>query len=195
LGGFCISFSGGGVVKKNALPHLRKKALVWAACLAALSVAGVRPLWAENGFKDYAKGDYPSAAEAFREQAKDSSKAVPGYNMGNALYKQGRFDESSKAYADAIQKDPKLEEGWYNLGNSLYRQDRWKDAIEAYQGALTLRGNDEDAKYNLELAQQQLKKEPKKDKSPPKDQPPQPTPTPNKGNSGQENKKGQNPDP
>jgi len=162
---------------------------VGAACfLAFVLIAPARA----DGFKEYEKGRFDKAEEAFRRQAEDTSKAQPGYNLGNALYRQGRFEESSKAYSEALAKDPNLQAGWYTLGNALYRQDRFQDAVEVYQRALSLRSDDEDAKFNLELARQQLKKDPKKDKSQKKEEP---TPTPNKGDQGNEDKKGQGQDP
>ncbi len=183
-------------------PDLRPALLVWA--LLGFFTPGL--LSARSGVEAYHSGDYAIAEEGFREQAVDSREAGPSYNLGNALYRQGRFDEAANAYQESLQKNPRLEDGWYNLGNALFRQDRFKDAIRAYQGALSLDPDDSDAKHNLELAKRALEKDPRKDKS--GDPPPSPSPTPmliqpppsptppsKKGDQGDEDKRGKNTDP
>jgi tetratricopeptide (TPR) repeat protein len=167
--------------------------------LAILGASCPRPLSARSGADAYQAGDYAAAEEGFRDQAADSKKAGPSYNLGNALYRQERFDEAARAYQEALQKNSRLEDAWYNLGNAFFRQDRFKDAIRAYQGALALVPDDRDAQHNLELAKRALEKNPRKDRSGDPPQPPTPTPTPpppgKKGDQGDEDKPGKNPDP
>ncbi len=158
-----------------------------AACVLAFVM--VAPSWAD-GFKEYEKGRFDKAEEAFRRQAEDSTQAGPRYNLGNALYRQGRFEEASKAYEEALKKDPRLYQGWYNLGNALYQQNRYRDAIEAFNRALSIRDH-EDARFNLKKAEIKMKQDPQGDKSPPKKQEPQATQTPKPGGKSDDDMDGQ----
>lgn len=104
--------------------------------------------------------NFKQAEEKYRDALKtDTSKTVSSYNLGNALYEQGKYEEAAKAYADALGSKDKdtLNRGWKNLGNSLYQQKKYGESIEAYKEALRNNPNDEDARYNLAMAQKHRK--------------------------------------
>ena len=54
----------------------------------------------------YRKGDFKEAADLYSEL----TTADAYYNLGNALTKQGKLDEAIKAYDDALQKQPDLQD-------------------------------------------------------------------------------------
>lgn len=118
--------------------------------------------WKNNrsGNEFFKKKDFKQAEQKYRDALKtDSLKTVSNYNLGNALYEQGKYDEAEKAYANALDSEnpDTLNRGWKNLGNSLYQQKKYAESIESYKEALRNDPNDEDARYNLAMAQKQLK--------------------------------------
>lgn len=113
---------------------------------------------AGNGF--FKNKDFKQAEQKYRDALKtDSLKTVTSYNLGNALYEQEKYEEAEKAYANALDSDnpDTLNRGWKNLGNSMYQQKKYGESIESYKEALRNDPNDEDARYNLAMAQKQLK--------------------------------------
>ena len=57
-------------------------------------------------------------------------------NLGNALLKQDRLDEASKAYRRALETWPRYPDANNNLGLILTRDGRWEEAIRYYEKAL-----------------------------------------------------------
>jgi tetratricopeptide (TPR) repeat protein len=132
----------------------------------------VLPLWvkAQSAYYDVRKGnekyvenDYQAAEELFRESIrKDPKPLESAYNLGNALYRQGKYEEAVNYFSAAAKK---AEEGetkaraYHNLGNALLKNQKLEESIEAYKKALLNNPKDEESRYNLAYAQQQLKQE------------------------------------
>ena len=92
------------------------------------------------------------------EKSPDSYKAV--YNMGDALYKQGKYQDAAKKFSSLANRDlpdNKLAKAYHNLGNSLLKADQLKESIEAYKNALKLNPGDIETKHNLTYALRKLK--------------------------------------
>lgn len=64
----------------------------------------------EQGAQAYRKGDFASAENAFS----DMQGADGAYNRGNALAKQGRYDEAISAYDDALKLQPGMDDAIAN---------------------------------------------------------------------------------
>lgn len=64
----------------------------------------------EQGVQAYRNGDFAAAEQAF--SGIDSAEAL--YNKGNALAKQGRYDEAIEAYDAALRKQPDMEDAIAN---------------------------------------------------------------------------------
>ena len=82
------------------------------------------------------------------------------FNLGDAYYKQERYDEAMKSFQSAfVDAKNELEKSklYYNIGNSLLKSQKIKESIGAYKEALKLNPNDEQAKYNLSYALNMLK--------------------------------------
>ncbi|MGQ9708322.1 MAG: tetratricopeptide repeat protein [bacterium] len=75
------------------------------------------------------------------------------YNLGNTLYRLGKFPEASSelSLATVAKKPRSRANAFYNLGNTFYRMGRLDDAINAYKMALLANPNDPKAKENLEF--------------------------------------------
>ncbi len=103
---------------------------------------------------------------------KDSSATIPYFNLGDAYYKQKKYDEAMKAYQNVLSKtkDKDLKgKAFYNIGNSLLDDNKLKESIEAYKNSLKMNPKDEEAKYNLSYALKKLREEENQKKQDKKD--------------------------
>lgn len=94
------------------------------------------------------------------------------FNLGDALYKQMKFDQSQAKFEQIAEKaTDKAEKGnaLYNAGNSLLMQQKLDESIEAYKEALRNNPSDLEAKYNL-LYAMNLKKQQEQQQQQNKDQ-------------------------
>ncbi|MFA6924079.1 MAG: tetratricopeptide repeat protein [Bacteroidales bacterium] len=119
-----------------------------------------------DGNKEYKDGKYNPAEINYRKalgKKKNSLKA--NYNLGDALYKQEKYEEASKIYQELItstkNKDT-LSKIYHNLGNSLLKQKKYEESINSYKQALKNKPDDKDTKYNLSYALRMIKEEQKK---------------------------------
>ena len=79
-----------------------------------------------------------------------------GMEAANAMYEQGLYTDSTRAYQQLVDRgyrDPAL---YYNLGNAYYKQGDLGRAILNYIRARRLDPSDPDAAANLELARGQV---------------------------------------
>jgi len=164
---------------------LRKPVVILAGlCLFVLSASAQFNLSTQKektdtriGNKQFEKENYTDA-EASYKKALDKKNNMPEatFNLGDAVYKQKRYDEAAKQFQLSAQTnpDPKVKaEAFHNLGNTYLEQRKWEDAVKSYKESLKINANDKDTKYNLAYAnsmlieqkkQQQQKKDDKKDK-------------------------------
>ncbi len=124
-----------------------------------------------------------SKAEVNYKKAKETEQDYleAEFNLGDALHKQARYDDSRKKFESIISRpniSPEVKSGAYhNIGNSYLEEflkdpqnksDKLDESIESYKNALRNNPADTDARYNLEFArklkqQQQQQKQQKKD--------------------------------
>ena len=120
-----------------------------------------------SGNRHYESERYTDAEVDYRrglDKNQDSFEAH--YNLGNALFRQDKYDEAAREYTKAMQlmenKKEKakaqdtlrLAHSYHNLGNSYYGQQRFQEAIRAYKQSLRLNPKDNDTRYNLIKAMQ-----------------------------------------
>jgi Ca-activated chloride channel family protein len=114
-----------------------------------------------NGVDLYNEQKFADAEVNFKkgnEKSPDNFEAK--FNLGDAYYKQQRYDEAMKSFQSAFvdaKDDLEKSKLYYNIGNSLLKSQKIKESIGAYKEALKLNPNDEQAKYNLSYALSQLK--------------------------------------
>jgi len=117
-----------------------------------------------KGNRLYKKSEFAGSEGMYRRgQAQDKSTYDSGFNLGDALYKQGRFSEAAeefkRAATSSMDDSLKQAQSFYNLGNSLLKDQKFAESIDAYINSLKLNPENAETKYNLTYAQDQLKKQ------------------------------------
>lgn len=126
-----------------------------------------------NSFSQSARGLINEGVDLYQEQKftdaevnfKKGTELDPEsfeakFNLGDAYFKQQRYDEAVKTYQDAFasaKTDEQRAKVYYNIGNSLLKAQKVKESIGAYKESLKLNPNDPEAKYNLSYALNLLK--------------------------------------
>ncbi len=119
------------------------------------------------GNEAYVRGNYDEARAAFQQATLEKpDNPVAHYNLGTALYKQGRFQEAARTFQTSLSRHFEQTEDilnrssiLYNLGNAQFKVGDLTSAIDAYQQALRLDPQDTDAQHNLAVARQLLKQQ------------------------------------
>jgi len=117
-----------------------------------------------KGNRLYKKSEFAGSEGMYRRaQSQDRSTYDSGFNLGDALYKQGRFSEAAEEFKRAAtgRTDDSLKQAqsFYNMGNSLLKDQKFAESIDAYINSLKLDPENTETKYNLAYAQDQLKKQ------------------------------------
>lgn len=116
-----------------------------------------------EGDRHYNRDNYKEAEKSYRKAADlaySNPKAL--YNLGNALYQQGNWEDSAERFDQAAKYSTNTTDqanALHNLGNALLKQRKFKEAVAAYENSLRLRPGDDDSKVNLQLAKKKLKQE------------------------------------
>lgn len=132
-----------------------------------LLVLGSAILQAQNprkmvreGNNQYEEGEFADAEVRYRKALEKNPNYFKGkFNLGDAMYEQENFEESSKIFNELSERQLKPEEKanvLFNLGNNLMSVQKYGEAVEAYKNCLRLNPGDLDAKYNLEYARKKL---------------------------------------
>jgi len=123
-------------------------------------------LWQERlAVKSYAAGDYNEALQYYQERLNQSAYDPQlNYNVGDVLYKLGKFDDACNAFNRAAKHaQPKSQlaiQACFNMGNSYYQQERWQQAVDAYSKVLVIEKDHPSALHNLKLALRKLQENP-----------------------------------
>jgi Ca-activated chloride channel family protein len=116
-----------------------------------------------DGNEAYAEAAYVEALAAYESaQIESPELAEPYYNAANVLYREGAYNEAMMLMQEALKytdAEPLEQSSFYNTGNSAFNLQEWETAISAYTEALLRNPDDQEAKYNLELALQQMQQQ------------------------------------
>jgi Ca-activated chloride channel homolog len=115
----------------------------------------------DPGGEAYRQGNYAEARRHFEQDARKKKDFSSRFNLGNACYQQGDYLEAISTWAlamNAAQTAGQRSSAWYNTGNAYYESGRFEEAIAAYQKALTQDPYLMEARQNLTLSYQQLRK-------------------------------------
>ena len=115
----------------------------------------------------YLRGNYDTAQAAFQQATLEKpDNPVAHYNLGTALYKQGKFRAAARTFQASLSRHAEQIENTlnrsnilYNLGNAQFKVGDLTRAIDAYQQALRLDPQDTDAQHNLAVARQLLRQQ------------------------------------
>jgi len=147
------------------------KSLHITLCFAIVAISSVAQTTEDPmnlGNQRYLQGKYSEAVPFYQQiLQKNNSNFNAWYNLGAAYYKSDKADEALAAYDGIIKSsaDPKLvQKAWYNKGVVLTHQKKLLESIEAYKKALRLDPTDEDARFNLQKALEELRKQQKQKK-------------------------------
>ena len=116
---------------------------------------------AREGNKYFDKQKYADAEASYKkalEKKSNFSEAI--FNLGDAMYKQGRYDDAAKQFelAAKLLTDTALKaKCFHNIGNCSMEKKEYEDAVKAYKQALKFNPADKDTKYNLAYANAKLK--------------------------------------
>jgi len=158
--------------------HLALLIVIASCCLSPRSFAGVgASMRAGNSL--VAKGRNEEALQKYQEalvQEPDNVKIH--YNIGRALYKQGKYPEAiSEFQLGLLTKDKKLQaKALYNIGDCQFQQRQLDQAIGSYTASLLLNPGDRQAKQNLEFCYQEKEKQRQQSDSSKQQQQQQPQP-------------------
>jgi len=128
-----------------------------------------------EGNKLYNEKKFSDAEVKYRKSLGTNKNSVAGnYNLGNAYYKQGKFDEASQQYQSIFSNkdltDAQKSRAFHNMGNSLLEAKKYPESIEAYKNSLKLNPKDNDTRYNLAYAQSMLQQQQQQQSKDNKDQ-------------------------
>lgn len=102
--------------------------------------------------------DFISAEKEYRKAISEKpSNAIGAYNLGNAYYNSGHYDEAILRHLQTIKSTTSRSEkhkAYHNIGNTLMQQKLCKEAVEAYKNALRNNPSDDESRYNLAIAKE-----------------------------------------
>ncbi len=106
-----------------------------------------------RGNKAYLQEDYAAASESYiKAMTYSPSSFEPRFNLGNALLKGEKVEESEKLFtqiaADSLLNDKDRAEAYFNLGNTQFQQQKLQEALESYKNSMRFDSEDQEAKYN-----------------------------------------------
>ncbi len=94
--------------------------------------------WANSGSAYYRLGRLEDCVGAYQKAIALSQKAPYYSGLGVAFFFLGRFDEATRAFETAVQKDPSDADSWQDLGDSYRQSGQAAKAPRAYGQAIDL---------------------------------------------------------
>lgn len=119
-----------------------------------------------RGNKLYKEGQFEKAIEAYEQALKQNPEnTIARYNLAAARFRSGKFEDAQKVYNEVLEKsndDALKQKAAYNSGVAFTKQNKLWESIEAYKLALRMNPLDADARFNLQKALEELRRQQKK---------------------------------
>lgn len=144
---------------------------IWLIAFPSLVKAQSENSAIRQGNKLYHQGQFDKALPEYQKAIAENPKNdVARYNLANANYRTSNFAEAEKSFDEVISNtsDKKFKEkGYYNKGVAYIKEKKLAESIEAWKNALKLDPTDEDARFNLQKALTEQKKNQSKEQKQP----------------------------
>ena len=119
-----------------------------------------------KGNREYKKQNFTKAEVDYRRGIEKNKNGYEAhYNLGDALYRQDKYEDALSEFSTAAKMLDRKEDKeryakvMHNIGNCHFAQQQYDKAVGAYQESLRSNPKDNDTRYNLvkamELLQQQ----------------------------------------
>jgi tetratricopeptide (TPR) repeat protein len=117
----------------------------------------------EKGNTFYKSKKFNDAEVEYRKAIEKNQKGFEGkFNLGDALYKQGKYEDATKIFSElaatAKSKDQQALVQ-HNLGNSLLKQEKYQESADAFKKSLKALPQDDETRYNLAYALKMIPKQ------------------------------------
>lgn len=124
-----------------------------------LNAQSVRGL-VNDGVDAYEEDKYSDAEVNFKKGIEnDIENFESRFNLGDAIYKQGRYDEALEEFKNSlnlVKTDEEKAKIFHNIGNTFLKSQKLQESIASYKESLKLNPNDLETKYNLSFALKQM---------------------------------------
>jgi tetratricopeptide (TPR) repeat protein len=128
--------------------------------VASAGIAQSEKKSVRQGNREFKKGEYLDSEISYKSALELNPSSVKGnFNLGDALYKQEKFEDAAKIFEDLSSLNIDSQEKaniYHNLGNTYFNNQKFAESIEAYKNALRNNPSDTETKYNLAQAQRML---------------------------------------
>ena len=119
-----------------------------------------------KGNREYRKQNFTEAEVDYRRGLEKNKNGYEAhYNLGDALYRQDKYEDALSEFATAAKMlDKKADKERYakamhNIGNCHFAQQQYDKAVGAYQESLRANPKDNDTRYNLVKAMEMLQQQ------------------------------------
>lgn len=142
------------------LPRFKSGAAALLLLAAAADLRAAGPgADARKGSSAYEKKDWPAAVEYYsRAMQKAPADKRLDFNVGDAYYRLEDYGKAGEFFEQAAASPKVAAKAHYNRGNALFKSGDAAGAAAAYRKALAFDPKDENAKFNLQKALEQKKK-------------------------------------
>ena len=161
---FILLIATSSLPKKSSNIHALLLALIFIAPQSKLNAGLLDFMELKDAKEAYANEEYEKSQGIYSKYMESS--AYGNYNVGNTLYKQGKFQEARESYEKANFDDESLRaKNYSNIGNTYAKEPRMenlKKAVESYESSLKLE-DDKDTRENLEAVKKVIEEQEKQE--------------------------------